>query len=95
METVSRVIAPFILVGIMLCLTIAWNLYMNHYSKHKLLNMSSENIAMKFLFEQSSNISDDNVELVDADGDGNSEVKFSQALSKIEVGEHVEIKVDE
>ena len=95
METVSRVIAPLILVGIMLCLTVAWNLYMNHYSKRKLLNTSSEDISMKYLFEQSSNISDDNLKLVDVEGDKNNDVKFSQAVSKIVVGEYMEIKVDE
>lgn len=91
----NKVIAPLILVGIMLCLTIAWNLYMNYYSRHKLLNMSSKGISIKYLFEKSYNMSGENLQLVDVGGDRNSEVKFSQAVSKIVVGECMEIKVDE
>lgn len=95
METVNRVIAPLILLGIMLCLTITWNLYMNYYNKRRLSNMSSKNISTKYLFEESFNMSGDNLQLVDVGGDKNNEVKFSQAVSKIVVGECMEIKVDE
>lgn len=93
MNFVKSIPSPVITFGVIVVLSLLWNVYMELSQKRKFSEPKSDILSSKLLLRLSGNIMEDHMGLVNVGGDGNSEETFSDALKFLRVNQQTEIKI--
>lgn len=93
MNFVKLIPSPIITFGVIVVLSLLWNVYMEFSQKRKFSEPKLDTLSSKLLLKLSGNIVEDHMRLVNVSGDENSEETISDALKFLRVNQQTEIKI--
>ena len=93
MNFVKSIPSPIIIFGVIVVLSLLWNVYMEFSQKRKFSEPKLDTLSSKLLLKLSGNIVEDHMRLVNVSGYENSEETISDALKFLRVNQQTEIKI--